>query len=120
MNVAINKLTVINDYSYGGCGRVVPYFPPIFGGGWGGCCCDPMAPLAAMGGIALGMNFGSVCKGIWNGIKAVGKGIGNFFGWVFRGFKKKPKAVEKEQQQNTNEIGKDNNKDKETPKTQTA
>jgi len=105
MSVTINKTTIINSgggygsfCGFGGCRSFTPYFPPLFGGGWGSCCCNPIAPLAVMGGVVIGMNFPAVCKGIWSGIKAVGKGIGNFFGWVARGFKSKPKAAEEQKQ----------------------
>ena len=125
MSVQINKTTIINGGGYfNGCCRgygFTPYFsggfsPGVFG--WGRCCISPWAPLAASAGFAIGTNFPAVCKGVWSGIKAVGKGIGwlakgawkgitNFFGWVGRGFKPKPKPVEK-----TEEPKKDDNTQK--------
>ena len=121
MSVTINKTTIINSgggygsfCGFGGCRRFTPYYSSLFSGGWGGYCCNPIAPLAVVGGVVIGMNFPAICKGI-------GKGISNFFGWIGRGFKKKPKAAE-EQKQTTDktEPAAGEKKKEETDKTQEA
>ena len=94
MSILVNNTTIINGGGYGSlcglgrCRSFTPYFQPLFGGGWGGYCCNPIAPLAVMGGVAIGMNLPTIGKGIWAGIKGIGQGLawaGTGLAWLGAG-----------------------------------